>query len=188
MSEEFERYMKGWSDEDHREFEKLCFFRADEIAKPYTALMRAHEIENHAAAEEIVKRAYEASKDKIAHAYDNEDAPDFVTGAQIFADAIGVACAGPGRGPALTDAMDVKNFGVGQAHFMRESGFVMECFYGGYSGLIWDSFWFFEDPFGEDTSASWTTFALTEFGVEFCKWRYPERVEALRKLEESRKA
>jgi len=183
MSEEFERYMKGWTEQDHREFEKLCFFRADEIARPYTALLRAHEIESREAAEEIVKRAFENSKDRIARAYDNADAPDFVSGAQIFADAIGEACAGPGRGPALTDTLDAKNYGIGEAHFMREKGFVMESFYGGFSGLIWDSFWFFEDAFGERTSASWTTFALTEFGVEFCKWRYPERVEALRKME-----
>jgi hypothetical protein len=189
MAEDFSKYAVRWTEQDHAAFEALCFHRADEVVAPYTALMRAPEIELHEVAADIVKRAYEASKDAIARAYETKTE----SGAEIFTYAVGNLCEGPGQIPALISTNSWKHLDIFETNIMQERGGALNS-YGTYyssafsAGLVWDSFWFFEEAFGEECTISFTTYHLTKLGLEYCLWRYPERVEKLRMAEAARQS
>jgi hypothetical protein len=200
MPSDIMRWSEKWSAEDHASFEALCFHRTGEVARPYTELMRAPEIENRKTGEEIVKRAYEATKDEIARAWINWDAgkPDridaegneiFLSGGEIFAREIAKLCDGPGRVAGLVSVIAPSHLDVFECNTMHERGGVLNSTFTAPhgSGAVWDTYWFFEDAFGKENSVSFSTDHLTEGGLAYCLERWPERIEALRKIEEARK-
>jgi hypothetical protein len=202
MPSDIMRWSEEWSAEDHRSFEALCFNRADEIEAPYTALMRAPEIEKIEVAAEIVKRAYESKKAEIERAWESWEAgkPDhidpatgaevFISGSEVFVLALDRLFQAPGRAPSLISARSSARLDWFECNTLHDTIDPAQNFFSGAfaSGAVWDSFNFVDDAFGADTYVSFTTEHLTKAGLAFCLERYPERVEALRKLEESRKS
>lgn len=196
MPSDVMRWAQTWSAEDHASFEALCFHRVDETPAPFTALMRAPEIGERAEAAEIARRAFEMTKDEIALAYaerkplpDDWDEPIVRNhlAAKPFALAVAKLCDGPGRVASLVSTLgpDLDMF---ECNTMHERGGPLNSYYTGpfSSGAVWDSFWFFENPYGEDSSVSFTTYHLTEPGLAYCLERWPERVAALKRAEENR--
>ena len=197
MATDFTTYAGRWSPGDHASFEALCFHRVDETNEPYTGLMQAYTIEDREVAAEIVARAFEMTKDKIALAYAEYEAkkpidmsPDAIvdirhSAAEPFALAIAKLCDGPGRVASLVSTMG-PDLDLFECNTMHERGGPLNSYYTGpfSSGAVWDSFWFFEDPYGPDSSVSFTTYHITKSGRDYCLWRWPERIEALRKAED----
>jgi len=197
MASDIMRWSKEWSAEDHASFEALCFHRVDETGKPYTELLRAPEIGERAEAEEIVRRAFEMTKDVIALAYADRrplptdwDEPIIINhlAAEPFARAISKLSDRPGRVASLVSTMG-PGLDMFECNTMHQRGGLLNSYYSGpfSSGAVWDSFWFFENPYGEDSSVSFTTYHLTKNGLAYCLERWPERVEELRKIEEAGK-
>ncbi|MBX3518782.1 MAG: hypothetical protein KF835_02075 [Xanthobacteraceae bacterium] len=200
MTEDIKRYAERWSAEDHASFEALCFHRVDEMDEPYSELMRAHTIETREVAAEIVKRAYAATKTEIEKAeadfaagkpykIDEETGEEFFrSSAEIFALAIAKLGDRPGRVASLVTASG-PGLQLFECNTMHERGGPLNSYYTGpfSSGAVWDSFWFFENPYGEDSSLSFTTYHITKPGLGYCLWRWPERVAALQRAEETRK-
>lgn len=198
MPSDIMRWSKEWSAEDRASFEALCFHRVDETNAPYTALLRAHTIEGQEVAAQIVQQAYEAAKDEIARiaadfAAERPHEIDPVTGeglyrsaAGVYATAIAKLCDSPGRVASLVSTLG-PGFDVYECNTMHERGGPLNSHYTGpfSSGAVWDSFHFFKDAYGEDTSVSFTTYHITKAGLGYCLERYPERVEALRQAEET---
>lgn len=200
MTEDFKRYAERWSAEDHVAFEALCFHRVDETDEPYSELVRAHTIGEREVAAEIVKHAYAATKAEIEKAeadfaagrpykIDEETGEEiFRSSAEIFALAIANLGDRPGRVASLvtTSGPGIQLF---ECNTMHERGGPLNSYYTGpfSSGAVWDSFWFFENPYGEDSSLSFTTYHITKSGLRYCLWRWPERAAALQRAEETRK-
>lgn len=199
MAEDFTRYAEHWSTEDHVSFEALCFHRVDDADEPYTELMRAPRVHDKEWAEEIVKRAHAAAKDEIARAAAEYRAgtpyrtdPEtgegiYRSGAEAFAIAVAKLCDGPGRVASLVSAAG-PDLDLFECNTMHERGGALNSYYSGpfASGAVWDSFHFFEDPFGPDSSVSFTTYHLTKSGLEYCLWRWPKHVAQLRRTEGTR--
>lgn len=197
MAEDFSTYAERWSAEDHASFEALCFHHVDEVDEPYTALMQAHTIEDREVAAEIVKRAYEAKRAEIERAeadfkaskpygIDTETGAEiFRSSAEIFAREIAKLSDRPGRVASLVSTMG-PGLQLYECNTMHERGGPLNSYYTGpfSSGAVWDSFWFFEDPYGPDSSVSFTTYHITKSGRDYCLWRWPGRIEALRKAED----
>jgi hypothetical protein len=192
------RWSKEWSAEDHASFEALCFHRVEETNEPYTELLRAPRANDQDYAAEIVKRAYEATKDEIAQiaadfAAERPHEIDPKTGqglyrsaASVYALAIAKLCDCPGRVASLVSTLG-PGLDIYECNTMHDRGGPLNSYYTGpfSSGAVWDSFHFFEDAYGEDTSVSFTTYHITKPGLDYCLERYPERVEKLRKAEET---
>lgn len=195
MAEDFERYAERWTAEDRASFEALCFHRVEAAAKPYSELLLAPRANDRAWAEEIVQRAYAATKDEIALARAEKlartperTAPEtgesiYRSGAEIFAREVARLCDGPGRVAGLVSAMSGPDLDIFECNTMHERGGPLNSYYTGpfSSGAVWDSFHFFEEPFGEESSVSFTTYHLTQSGLDYCLWRFPERIAALRR-------
>jgi len=196
MPSKIMRWAEKWSAEDHASFEALCFHRANETAAPYSELLRAPRVHESGWAAEIAKRAYEAAKDELAQiAADNEAARPYDTdpetgeglyrsAAGIYAIALAKLCDGPGRVASLVSTIG-PGLDIFECNTMHERGGPLNSYYSGpfSSGAVWDSFHFIEGAYGEDTSVSFTTYHLTEAGLEYCLERWPERVEEMRKRE-----
>jgi hypothetical protein len=194
MPSDIMRWSKEWSAEDHASFEALCFHRVEETAKPYTELLRAPKVNDHDWAEETVKRAYAAVSVEIAQAeadfaagkpykIDAETGEEiFRSSAEIFALAISKLCDGPGRVASLVSTMG-PGLQLFECNTMHERGGPLNSYYTGpfSSGAVWDSFHFFKDGYGDDTSVSFTTYHLTKPGLDYCLERWPEQVERLKR-------
>jgi hypothetical protein len=198
MPSDIMRWSEKWSAEDHASFEALCFHRVEDTNAPYTELIRAHRIEERDVAAELVNRAYEATKHEIAqiaadyeakrpHEIDPETGEGlYRSAASVYALAIAKLCDGPGRVSSLVSTLG-PGLDIFECNTMHARGGPLNSYYSGPfgSGAVWDSFWFFEDAYGEDTSVSFTTYHLTKAGVAYCLERWPDRVRELRKAEET---
>ena len=196
MPSDVMRWAQTWSAEDHASFEALCFHRVEETAEPYSELMRAPRVNDKAWAEEIVKRVYEANKAEIEAAnaefeagkpfgIDPETGEEiYRAGGEVFAQALGKACDGPGRVSSLISTLG-PGLQLYECNTMHERGGLLNSYYSGpfSSGAVWDSFWFFEDAYGAESSVSFTTYHLTKNGLAYCLERWPDRVEELRERE-----
>jgi len=182
LSRKFERYHGSFAEADNSAFEALCFHRAEEVATPYSRLLKAPEIKDGVIARLLVERAYEVSAEAIRTAY--ATATD--SGARIFAYALANLCEGPGCIPGLISVCGPDGeFDLFECNIMQKrGGAINSSFTAPYScGLTWDSYHFVENPFGEGSSVGFSNDHLTETGVEFAKWLFPERIEALRRSE-----
>jgi hypothetical protein len=182
LTQTFERYHRSFTQTDLRSFEALCFHRAEEVVTPYSMLLRSPAIGNTLVAQVLVEHAYENSEEAIRNAY----VTDGVSGARIFAYALARLCEGPGCIPGLISAHGPDGkLDLFECNIMQErGGAINSTFTVPYScGLTWDSYHFFEDPLGKGSRVSFSNDHLTETGVEFAKWLFPERIEALRRRE-----
>ena len=183
MSERFERYRRNFTDADLETFETLCFHHARTVVAPYSRLLNAPRIRDHAVAQALVERAYEDSAPVI----DNVYAAGTGSGAAVFAYALGTLCEGPGRIPTLisVNGPDGHEFDWFECNIMRERGGAIDSTFSVFHGcgLTDDTYYFFEDPFGKGSRVSFSTDHLTDDGVEFAKWLYADRIEALRRRE-----
>ena len=184
MSEIFERYRRSLAEADLESFEALCFHHAETVAAPYSRLLNAPRIQDHAVARALVERAYENSAQAIHDAY----ATDTECGAKIFAYALASLCEGPGCIPSLISVYGPDRDGKAdsfECNILHERGGAINSnfsvFYG--CGLTCDSYYYYEEPFGKDSSVTFSTDHLTDEGVEFAKWLFADRIEALRRRE-----
>jgi hypothetical protein len=180
LSERFESYRRGFTVADLETFEALCFLQADTVAAPYSRLLKAPTMHDSLVARALVERAHENSAQAIHNAY----ATDTGSGAKIFAYALGSVCEAPGCIPTLinADGPEGNEFDWFECNIMHERGGAINStfsvFYG--CGLTNDTFHFFEDPFGKGSRVHFSADYLTEEGVEFAKWLFTDRIEALR--------
>jgi hypothetical protein len=133
----------------------------------------------------LVQQAWENSKDAIARAYETETE----SGAEIFAYAVGRLLEMPGSVPGLISVMgpDAK-FDLFECNIQQELGGPFDTtFTHSYAyGLTWDWYHFIEDPIGPESSIALSGDHLTEHGLAFALWLWPERIEVMRKKEEGR--
>jgi hypothetical protein len=181
LSEIFERYRRSLAQADLESFEALCFHHAETVAAPYSRLLNAPRIQDHAVARALVERAYENSAQAIHEAY----ATDKECGAKIFAYALASLCEGPGCIPSLISVYGPDRDGKAdsfECNIQHERGGAINSnFTATYGGLTCDSYYYYEEPFGKDSSVTFSTDHLTDEGVEFAKWLFSERIEALRR-------
>lgn len=180
MSQVFERQRRAFSATDLVSFEALCFHRSDEVAAPYSIFLRAPRMNDRPVVQELVERASGNSAEAIRRAY----ASDTGSGSEVFAHALAKLCEGPGCIPGLISVTgpDV-SFDLFECNIMHERGGPLNSsFTVPYScGLTWNSFHFFEDPFGAGSAVGFSTDHLTDAGIEFAEWLFPERIEAMRR-------
>lgn len=69
-----------------------------------------------------------------------------------------------------------------ECNIMRERGGAINSTFSVFHGcgLTDDKYHSFADPFGKGSNVSFSTDHLTDEGVEFAKWLYTDRIEALR--------
>jgi hypothetical protein len=181
LSERFELYRRSFTDADLETFEALCFNQAETVAAPYSRLLNAPSIRDQAVARALVERAHENSAQAIRKAY----ATDTESGARIFAYALASLCDGPGCIPTLLSVHGPDpdgKFDAFECNIMHERGGAINSTYGVFygCGLTCDSYCYYEEPFGKDSSVAFSTDHLTDEGVEFAKWLFTDRIEALR--------
>ena len=130
-----------------------------------------------------VERARENSAQAVRDAY----ATDTGSGAKIFAYALGSVCEAPGCIPTLisVDGPEGNEFDWFECNIMHERGGAINStfsvFYG--CGLTSDTYHSFDDPFGKGSRVRFSADCLTDEGIEFAKWLFPDRIEALRRRE-----
>ena len=180
MSERFELYRRSFTDADIETFEALCFHHARTVVAPYSRLLNAPSIRDHAVARALVERAYENAAPVIHNVY----ASGTGSGAAVFAYALGTLCEGPGCIPTLisVNGPDGHEFDWFECNIMRERGGAIDSTFSVFHGcgLTDDKYHSFEDPFGKGSKVRFSTDHLTDEGVEFAKWLFTDRIEALR--------
>jgi hypothetical protein len=183
MNPNFERWRSELSQDDLKSFEALCFHKADVVAQPYTALLNAPKIIEKTAAAPLIARAWENSKEAIQKAYQTENE----SGPELFARAVAPLFEWPGCVPSLISVIQWQKFDFFECNIQQELGGPYDTTFSGLVvyGLTWDWFHFFEDPLGPETSISLAGDHLTEIGLEFAQWLWPERIEKLRRREEA---
>lgn len=183
---QFDKHLAKFTKEDLDYFEALVFLKAGEIARPYSALMRAPAMNHKACCETIVKRAIElvGAEVEAARGRDPEHA------GKILAYTIAALCEGPG---CIPRGIEVDGPGFGDIGFSinigHEHGRPLSNFYTAAHGhlYVFDSFNFFADVLGPDSSIQFANDHLTEMGIEFAKRLWPERIEEMQRREESAK-
>lgn len=174
----FNDHLAKFNKEDLDYFEALVFLRADEIARPYAALMRAPAMNHKASCEALVRDAIELVSGEVeaAREHDPEQA------GKVLAYAIAALCEAPGciprgigvDGPGFGDGADI-NIG-------HERGRPLSNYYTAAHAHVYvmNSPMLFEGMLGPHTSVRFATDHLTELGIEFAKRLWPERIEAMR--------
>lgn len=177
MNPDFERWRRDLTEPGVTAFEAFCFHRADEVAAPYTALMNAPALRGEKAAKAIADRVFDAANGN----YDIER----------LVNALADALEGPGCMPGLVrvNAMVDGYYDVIGRCIYKERGspFTLQDLGPPLSrGLTSDPEYYFEDLRGSETNAFFNFYHLTEPGLEFAQWLWPERIEQLKKAEEAR--
>ncbi len=109
-------------------------------------------------------------------------------GAKIFAYALASLCEGPGCIPSLISVNGPDPDGKAnsfECNIMHERGGAINSNFSSHlwCGLTCESYCYYEDPFGKGSRVSFSTDHLTDEGVEFAKWLFTDRIEALRRRE-----
>jgi hypothetical protein len=194
MNPKFERYHRELGEKKVAAFETLCFHLADKVEKPYTALESATNLSSFTHAQKIVYRVL----DGLNGSYDSVG----------VASALIEAIEGPGVIPGLVEVTggtgefyaESRNIYLERGEPFTLDNLIDHCGY----GLVEDPEHFFwdvryryvidvphrDDPFDEETrevTVMFNCFHLTKMGLEFAQQFFPERIEALRKIEDARK-
>ena len=178
---QFDKHIAKFSKEDLDYFEALVFLRADEIARPYSALMRAPAMNHKASCEALVNHAIKLAGPEI----DAARKADPVTAGKILAYTLAALCEAPGCIPRGIE-VDGPGFGDGAAiNIGHERGRPLSNYYTTAHGhlYVFNSFNFFGDVLGPHSSIQFANDHLTEMGIEFAKRLWPERIEEMRKRE-----
>jgi hypothetical protein len=179
---QFDRHIAKFSKEDLDYFEALVFLRADEIARPHAALMRAPAMNHKACCEAIVKKAIELVGAEVEAARGQE--PE--RAGKILAYTIAALCEAPG---CIPRGIEVEGPGFGfvgvTVNIGHERGRPLSNFHTtAHSHLyVFNSFNFFADVLGPESSIQFANDHLTEMGIEFARRLWPERIEEMRKRE-----
>jgi hypothetical protein len=107
----FDEHIAKFTKQDLDYFEALCFLRADKIARPYSALMRAPAMNDKESLAALVKQAVELVETKVEAA--READPELA--GKILAYTIAALCEAPGciprgievDGPGFGDGADI---------------------------------------------------------------------------------
>ena len=195
MNPDFERYRRELGPEKIAAFEALCFHLADKVANPYGAIQNAAKLSSFGHAQKIVYRVLDA----LNGSYDSVG----------VGSALIEALEGPGVIPGLVEVSGGTGEFYGESrNIYQERGepFTLDnlitfCSF----GMVNDPEHFFfdlrnryvtdvpterdpDDEESRDVTIMFNCFHVNESGFEFAQLLFPERMEALRKLEESRKA
>lgn len=179
MNFEFERYKGYLVGDEMKSFEALCFHRAEELSDAYSILLSAPKMNDPDHVKGIVAEASKVVSEAIIAAYKAEDG----SGAEAFAYALGRLCEGPGCIPQLVSMMGPdERFDIYECNIAQERGGPLDStFTEPYScGLVWNSYHFIEDVIEKGSSVGLSLDHLTESGVEFAEWLFPDHVRAMR--------
>lgn len=177
MNPDFERWRSELTEPIIEAFETFCFHRADEVAAPYTALMNAPALRGEKPAKAIADRVFDAANGNF--------------NIERLVNALAEALEGPGCMPGLvrvnTMADGFYDF-IGRCIYKeRGSPFTLqELGPPLHRGLTSDPEYYFEDVRGSGAGAFFNFYHLTEPGLEFAHWLWPERIEQLREREAAR--
>lgn len=177
----FNDHIANFEKQDLDYFEALVFLRADKIARPYSALMRAPAMNHKASCEALVKQAIALAGPEVETA--RKTAPEFA--AEILAYTIASLCEAPGCIPRGIE-VDGPGFGDGfSVNIGHERGRPLSAYYTtAHSYLyVFNSFNFLADVLGPHSSIQFANDHLTEMGIEFALRLWPERIEEMRKRE-----
>jgi len=178
MDQDFGRYLDYLKPDEVKAFEALCFHCWATRSNAPAALFAAPEIERRAIALSFVGEAFLASGPAIAAAYREPDG----SGAEIFARTLVPLLEGPGRVPGLITAIGPdESFDIFECNIQQEHGGHLDsAFSGGHvCGLIWDSYHFVEDAFGQGSSVAFSVNHLTKVGVAFAQWLFPDTLKGV---------
>jgi len=181
LHSQFNEHISRFTKADLDYFEALCFLRAGEIARPYSALMRAPAMNDKASCAALVKRAVE-----LAGAEAGAPRPaDPQRAGKNLAYTIAALCEAPGciprgieiDGPGFGDGIDI-NIG-------HERGHPLSSYYTTAHSYVYvmNSSHLFVDVLGPHSVIRFANDHLTEMGIEFALRLWPERIEEMRKRE-----
>ena len=180
---QFDKHIAKFTKEDLDYFEALCFLRADKIARPHAALMRAPAMNHKASCAALVKRAIELAGAEVEAARKND--PQLA--GKILAYTIAALCEAPGCIPRGIE-VDGPGFGDGVGiNIGHERGRPLSNYHTtAHSHLyVFNSFNFLSDILGPHSSIQFANDHLTEMGIEFALRLWPERIEEMRRREEA---
>lgn len=193
MNPDFERYRRELGEEKFTAFEALCFHRADNVARPYTALQTAWRLEYSGHAQAVAYGVLDALNGN----YDSD----------AVVNALAEALEGPGVIPGLVEVTGgTGDWYASSRNIYQERGdpFTLDnliefCSF----GLVLDPEHFFfdvrnrnvidvpdRDPEDEqtgDVTVMFNCFHVTQKGLAFAEQFFPERIEKLRQAEAARK-
>ncbi len=181
---QFNQHIAKFTKEDLDYFEALCFLRADKIARPYSALMRAPAMNHKETRAALVKQAIERAETEVEAA--READPELA--GKILAYTIAALCEAPGCVPRGIE-VDGPGFGDGaDINIGHERGLPLSSYYTAAHSYLYvmNSLDVFDGILGPHSSIKFANDHLTEMGIEFALRLWPERIEQLRKAEEAR--
>ncbi|MBY0531308.1 MAG: hypothetical protein K2P86_04990 [Xanthobacteraceae bacterium] len=181
LHSQFDKHIAKFTKEDLDYFEALVFLRADQIARPYSALMRAPAMNHKASCEALVKHAVGLVGKEVEAARKSDPR----LAGKILAYMIAALCEAPGCIPRGIE-VDGPGFGDGaDINIGHERGRPLSNYYtAAHAHLyVFNSFNFFGDVLGPHSSIQFANDHLTEMGIEFAKRLWPERIEEMRRRE-----
>lgn len=181
LHDRFNEHLAKFTKQDLDYFEALCFLKADKIARPYSALMRAPAMNHRETCEALVQRALGLAGAEVeaARGKDPERA------AEILARTIAALCEAPGSIPRGIE-VDGPDFSDGAAiNIGHERGAPLSSYYTTAHSYVYviNSSHVFEGVLGPHSGIKIANDHLTEMGIEFAKRLWPERIEEMRKRE-----
>ena len=181
LHSQFNEHIAKFSRQDLDYFDALVFLRADKIAQPYTALMRAPAMNHRESCAALVKRALSLVGAEVEAARERE--PE--RAGQLLAYTIAALAEAPGCIPRGIE-VDGPGFGDGtEINIGHERGLPLASYYTAAHSYVYviNSAHLFEGVLGPHTSIKIASDHLTEMGIEFALRLWPERIEDMRKRE-----
>jgi hypothetical protein len=178
---QFNEHIAEFTKKDLEYFEALCFLRADKIARPYSALMRAPAMNSKEACAALTEHALQL----VAKELEAASRTDPRAGGNMLAYTIAALCEAPGCIPRAIEVTGPDaSYDVG-IHIGHERGPPLSWHYTkAHSYLyVFNSFNFIGDALGPGSSIEFANDHLTEMGIEFAKRLWPERIEEMRERE-----
>jgi hypothetical protein len=177
---QFNEHIAEFSKKDLDYFEALCFLRADKIARPYSALMRAPAMNSKEICAALTGHAIRLVSEK-------DPRTDSQSAGNMLAYTIAALCEAPGCIPRAIEITgpDV-SYDIG-IHIGHERGPPLSWHYTkAHSYLyVFNSFNFIGDPLGRGSHIQFANDHLTEMGIAFAMRLWPERIEELKKREQN---
>jgi hypothetical protein len=177
----FNDHIASFEKQDLDYFEALVFLKADKIARPFSALMRAPAMNHKESCEALVKRAVELAGAEVeaAQKTDPEQA------GEILAYTIAALCEAPGCIPRGLE-VDGPGFGDGtDINIGHERGRPLSSYHTTAHKYLYvmNSSHVFGGALGPHSNIKIANDHLSEMGIEFAKRLWPERIEEMRKRE-----
>jgi hypothetical protein len=178
---QFDKHIAKFTKQDLDYFEALVFLRADKIARPHKALMRAPAMNHKESVAALVKQAVGLAGAEVEAA--REAKPEWA--GEILAYTIAALCEAPGCIPRGID-VDGPGFGDGaDINIGHERGLPLSNYYTAAHSYVYviNSLHVFDGVLGPHSSIKVANDHLTEMGIEFAMRLWPERIEEMRRRE-----